>query len=97
MKDIEDKSGYSVGEVKTGKYLKILLRTKENVISDIKIIGDFFAFPETAIDALEAKLIGKNLKEALKIIDNYEMTLVGVSKEDLKNALKKAFKCSQGV
>ena len=94
MRNTKEGSGYSVGEVKSGKYVRILLKVVNDKIEEISIIGDFFAFPETSIDSLEKDLIGKTLEEALSIIDRYEISLVGITKEDLKNALRRAFEGS---
>ncbi|MCD6503627.1 MAG: hypothetical protein DRN30_02330 [Thermoplasmata archaeon] len=93
MKNIKEVNGYSVGEIKASKYLRVVLRKKDdNVIEDIKIIGDFFAFPESAVDSLEDDLKGKTLEEALNIVEGYDVIFTGITKEDLKNAIKQAFK-----
>jgi lipoate-protein ligase A len=49
---------HSIYKVPQGKLLKISLDydEKKNVITDIRITGDFFAYPEEAIELLEKKL-----------------------------------------
>ena len=49
---------HSIYKVPQGKLLKISLEYDEkmNVITDICITGDFFAYPEEAIELLEKKL-----------------------------------------
>ncbi len=76
-----------------GKTLVIDIDFKDNVITDICISGDYFAYPETLIEELEEKLKGKTLTEALKIIDTYKdkITLLGITLEDIKQATKDAY------
>jgi hypothetical protein len=49
---------HSIYKVPQGKLLKISLEydEKKNIIIDIRITGDFFAYPEEAIELLEKKL-----------------------------------------
>ncbi|MCX6661740.1 MAG: hypothetical protein NTY91_04245 [Euryarchaeota archaeon] len=49
---------HSIYKVPQGKLLKISLEydKKKNVITNIRITGDFFAYPEEAIELLEKKL-----------------------------------------
>ena len=53
----------SVYKVPNGKLLKIFLdyNEKSNLINKICITGDFFAYPEEAIDIIENKLKGEML------------------------------------
>jgi len=48
----------SVYKIPNGKLLKISLTysKKNNTINQIRIMGDFFAYPEEAIEVLEDKL-----------------------------------------
>ena len=63
----------SVYKVPNGKLLKIILDYNEenNSIESIKITGDFFAYPEEAIEVLEEKLKDNKLEkeELFKQID----------------------------
>jgi len=76
-----------------GKTLVIDIDFKDNVITNIYISGDYFAYPETLIEELEEKLKGKTLTESLKIIDAYKdkLTLLGITLEDIKQAIKDAY------
>ena len=60
---------------KSEKLIRIMLEYDEieNTISSITISGDFFLYPEEALEILEANLVGKRLeKETLKQeIDNF--------------------------
>ncbi len=49
----------SVYKVPNGKLLKIFLDydEKSNLINELSITGDFFAYPEEAIELMENKLI----------------------------------------
>ena len=54
---------------KSEKLIRIMLEYDEieNTISSITISGDFFLYPEEALEILEANLVGKRLeKETLK-------------------------------
>ncbi len=55
----------SIYKVPNGKLLKILLEydTKKNTINEIKIMGDFFAYPEEAIEVMEKELQHTTLDE----------------------------------
>jgi hypothetical protein len=55
----------SVYKIPNGKLLKISLNynKKNNTINQISIMGDFFAYPEEAIEALEDKLKNTVLKK----------------------------------
>lgn len=60
---------------KSEKLVRIMLEYDEieNTIGSITISGDFFLYPEEALEILEANLVGKRLeKETLKQeIDNF--------------------------
>ena len=63
----------SVYKVPKGKLLKIFAEVDENkeTLQSIRITGDFFAYPEEAIDVLEEKLKNNKLEkeELFKQID----------------------------
>jgi lipoate-protein ligase A len=86
---------YSIYKVPQGKLLKISLEYDEkmNVITDICITGDFFAYPEEAIELLEKKL--KNtmldhvhlLEKISSLIDEYHIQFIGVNAEGLTQGI----------
>lgn len=77
-----------------GKTLKIDAEIKDNVIVDIVISGDFFAYPEEGIEMLENDLKGKTINEAIRIIDDYrdKIELLGISLDNIKNLLIEIFR-----
>jgi len=44
--------------------IKVLVKLKEDVISEIQISGDFFMYPEEALDDLEQLLVGVKVDRA---------------------------------
>lgn len=86
---------HSIYKVPQGKLLKISLEydEKKNVITDIRITGDFFAYPEEAIEHLEAKL--KNtvlerkqlLEQITSIISEFHIEFIGVNAEGLTQGI----------
>lgn len=86
---------HSIYKVPQGKLLKISLEYDEtkNVITDIRITGDFFAYPEEAIELLETKLIntvlGKKqlLDKISSIIAEYHIQFIGVNAESLTQGI----------
>jgi hypothetical protein len=85
----------SIYKVPNGKLLKISLEYNENTnyIENIKITGDFFAYPEEAIDIIEEKLkniqIKKNtLFDIIKsIINKHEIEFIGLNTEGLTEGI----------
>lgn len=86
---------HSVYKVPQGKLLKISLKYNENTnsITEIKIFGDFFAYPEEAIEQMETQLKHAVLdKEELlskirQIITAYNIEFIGVDAEGLTQAI----------
>ena len=86
---------HSIYKVPQGKLLKISLEydEKRNRITDIRITGDFFAYPEEAIEHLERKLKNtvlerKQLLELISsIISEYHIEFIGVNAEGLTQGI----------
>jgi lipoate---protein ligase len=78
---------------KSEKLIRIMLEYNEieNTISSITISGDFFLYPEEALEILEANLVGKRLeKETLKQeIDNFlkDIEVYGFNSTSLTEAI----------
>jgi lipoate---protein ligase len=78
---------------KSEKLVRIMLEYDEieNTISSITISGDFFLYPEEALEILEANLVGKRLeKETLKQeIDNFlkDIEVYGFNSTSLTEAI----------
>ncbi|CAD6492137.1 MAG: Lipoate-protein ligase A subunit 2 [Candidatus Argoarchaeum ethanivorans] len=86
---MEQKNGILSAEykVKGGKLLRCTLRLDNDVISSIKITGDFFMYPEEKIESLEKILTDVEMSEEKvrrKINDffNSNVQVVGAGSED---------------
>ena len=85
----------SVYKVPNGKLLKIKLEYDENTnnIENIKITGDFFAYPEEAIDIIEEKLKNIQIKKntlidmVQSIINEHEIEFIGLNTEGLTEGI----------
>ena len=90
-----DMRSQSVYKVPNGKLLKIFLEydNKSNSISEIRITGDFFAYPEESIEQMENAL--KNtiveheqlLDKIRLIITEYNIQFIGVDAEGLTHGI----------
>lgn len=83
-------------KVPNGKLLKIFLEEKEGKISDIKITGDFFTYPEERIERLEQELKGTSLQATAltfrirEFFLNFPTELFGVDEESLVTTILSA-------
>jgi len=85
----------AVYKVPQGKLLKISLEYDEekNVITDIRITGDFFAYPEEALELLETNLKNTTLdhvhvfEKISSLITAYHIQFIGVNAESLTHAI----------
>jgi hypothetical protein len=85
----------SIYKVPQGKLLKISVEYdgKNNIIRDIRITGDFFAYPEEAIELMETKLRNvlmerEQLLEKIRtIISEYNIQFIGVDAEGLTQGI----------
>jgi lipoate-protein ligase A len=86
---------HSIYKVPEGKLLKISLDydDKEQVIKDIRITGDFFAYPEEAIELLETRLRNVRLNRDVlyrtisSIITKYHIQFIGLNAEGLAQGI----------
>jgi lipoate---protein ligase len=86
---------HSVYKVPQGKLLKISLEydEKKKVITAIRITGDFFAYPEEAIEHLENELKDtilerKQLLEQISsIVSEYHIEFIGINAEGLTHGI----------
>jgi len=86
---------HSVYKVPQGKLLKISVEynKKNNVIKNIWITGDFFAYPEEAIELIETKLRNtvleqEQLQEKIcSIITEFHIQFIGVDVESLTKGI----------
>jgi hypothetical protein len=85
----------SIYKVPNGKLLKIFLKynENENLIDDLRITGDFFAYPEEAIELLEQKLKNALLKREIliekisSIIKENQIEFIGLDAESLTEGI----------
>ena len=85
----------SIYKVPNGKLLKIFLQydEKRNLIEEINIMGDFFAYPEEAVEMMENKL--KNtllerehlIKKISSIIKEHNIQFIGLDAEGLTQGI----------
>jgi hypothetical protein len=86
---------HSIYKIPQGKLLKISLEynEKNNTITQIKIMGDFFAYPEEAIEVLETYLNGTAIerevlqKKIQSIITKHDIQFIGVDAEGLTQGI----------
>ncbi|MFW5991323.1 MAG: lipoate protein ligase C-terminal domain-containing protein [Candidatus Nanoarchaeia archaeon] len=83
-------------KVPKGKLLRLQVSLENDIISSIKISGDFFAHPERAIEEIEELLAGKRIaeveKELSKFIKKNNIELIGFEAGDLTKALERIAK-----
>jgi len=90
----------SIYKVPNGKLLKISLEYDEklNIISDLKITGDFFAYPEEAIELIENELKNVELtqdilmKKISSIIVKNKIEFIGLNAEGLTDGIMMCLK-----
>ncbi len=79
---------------KGGKMIRVILTIDKGKIDKIVFAGDFFIDPPEKLRELENALRGKNLEEALDLIEallGENVNLIGCSVEDVKKALHEAY------
>ena len=89
--------GKAVQKVAGGKLLKISIEF-DDVIDDVKIMGDFFLHPEEAINDIEKNLFGlktetdeKVIASIIKdVIEEKNFQLIGVTPDAIAQTIKKA-------
>jgi len=83
-------------KVKGGKLIKVTLEVENDIIKKAVIAGDFFLYPEDAIERIERALIGANLNSSnlkqiiAEAVRESGAQLLGFSVEDVAEALKLA-------
>ena len=80
-------------KVESGKLLRLDVEFKGELISEIKISGDFFIYPNSAICEIEAFLVNKNINHIEKLLDDFikenGYRIIGFNSSDLKDAIYK--------
>lgn len=86
-------------KVKEGKIVKVEVEF-DNVITKIKITGDFFLHPEDVLDDIERSLPGLKkdvgfdalVHKIHKIVNDHDAQMIGISPESLALSIKEALK-----
>ena len=76
-----------------GKLIGVSFNYKNDILSDVRIYGDFFVFPEEGIDNLEKSINQKSLPELLQLIDDFfssGIKVYGITARDLKEVFERA-------
>jgi hypothetical protein len=83
----------SVYKIPDGKLLKISLNHTNSKITEIRIMGDFFAYPEESIEIMETKLKDSYLnRESLldkinSVINDNNIEFIGLTAEGLTDGI----------
>ena len=85
----------SVYKIPNGKLLKISLKydEKSNLINHIIITGDFFAYPEEAIELIEKKLVNTKIEKHIlqkkinNVIKENKIEFIGLDAEGLTHGI----------
>ena len=86
-------------KVKEGKVVKVEVDC-DNVISDIKITGDFFIHPEDMLDEIEKSIIGLERSASVETITSTiqsriadrDVQMIGISPESIALLIREALK-----
>ncbi|MDD1745432.1 MAG: hypothetical protein LUQ20_06470 [Candidatus Methanoperedens sp.] len=84
-------------KVKEGKVVKVEVDC-DNVISDIKITGDFFIHPEDILDEIEKSIIGLERSASIETITSNiksriadrDVQMIGISPESIALLIREA-------
>jgi len=76
-----------------GKLIRITLELEGKFIRSLQISGDFFLHPEEKIEQIESSLINEEInkdeiiQKIKKIVEDEDITLVGITPEDIAEAI----------
>lgn len=78
-----------------GKLLRVHILSRDNIIKNIKITGDFFIHPEESIDELEellmhTKLNENDIRKKIKKFYDEDVIVIGADIEDFVTLIKSA-------
>jgi len=82
-----------------GKLLKISVAfdIPSGEIRELKIFGDFFMYPEDALEEMEDLLVGIKpeydtiIEKIRKVINEKDVVMIGINEEDIVHTLLRAF------
>lgn len=95
--------GKASRKVPGGKLVRARVRFEEERVDDVKLTGDFFLYPEEALDRVEDALAGKpvdagrvDLAETVELVlEDADAQLVGVGPDDVAIAVLEAIEEGQ--
>jgi lipoate-protein ligase A len=90
---------YSSQKLKEGKIIKVLIEF-DNVITKVKISGDFFLHPEEVLDDIEKSMLDLKRDVSFEtlvlkihnIIKRYDAQMIGISPESLALVIREILK-----
>jgi len=87
--------GKAIYKVPDGKLLKILLELEDDLIKEIRIMGDFFMHPEEGVEKIESSLCGNAVSPALvpvidKVVKKEGIEMFGLDSNSLAEAIRMA-------
>ena len=84
---------YYSHKVPGGKLIKVRIKSKDESIQEITLLGDFFMHPEHVLEEFEDTLLGVHLsKEAIvrrleAVIEEHQATIIGANADDFAQAI----------
>lgn len=81
-------------KVPGGKLLRVKAEVKDGRFKDVKIHGDFFIHPESAIADIEQAVLNKGIEEAKTSLESVtkDIQMIGISCSDIVQSLEKLIK-----
>ncbi len=93
---MQQESGLTEGKstIKAGKLIRIWARFRGKKIESIRITGDFYIYPESAIEDLENELVGTSVEDSKIKIENVlkSCETLGIDADSLYRAVVEAWK-----
>jgi len=93
--------GKSIYKVPDGKLVKISLDSNNGKINSVKIMGDFFLYPEKGVELIEKSLSGNSTKKDSMVsaidscVKENNLDLFGINSEGIAKAILIAEENSQ--
>jgi len=82
-------------KVPGGKMIRLDIAIDDGTVTSIRITGDFFMYPEEAVESIERFLTGKKISESLaaetdSFLKRKGIRLVGLAADDIAEAISMA-------
>ena len=87
-------------KVEGGKFARLNFAVAHDAIKSVKITGDFFLYPEDALEKIEASIIGMKVpfdaveaeKNIIRVIEAEKAELVGITPKDFAEMISECLK-----